>query len=150
MPPAEKIVVIDGAPTPIGSFGGAFKDVPSYTLGSLAAREVLSRAAVRAGDVDEVVMGCIGQVGSDAYDARRTALSASGTSQGAAAAVIARKSVAKERGLTPLVSLKAVATGANLTLRVAKHLARSDGEWGIVTMCISGGRALAALFRRVP
>jgi acetyl-CoA C-acetyltransferase len=41
------------------------------------------------------------------------------------------------------------ATGAILTLRVAKDLVRRDLEFGIVTMCIGGGQALAALFRRV-
>jgi len=41
------------------------------------------------------------------------------------------------------------ATGAILSLRVAQHLERDDGELGIVTMCIGGGQALAALFRRV-
>jgi acetyl-CoA C-acetyltransferase len=41
------------------------------------------------------------------------------------------------------------ATGAILSLRVAKDLVRRDLETGIVTMCIGGGQALAALFRRV-
>jgi acetyl-CoA C-acetyltransferase len=41
------------------------------------------------------------------------------------------------------------ATGAILTLRVVKDLVRRDKELGIVTMCIGGGQALAALFRRV-
>jgi acetyl-CoA C-acetyltransferase len=41
------------------------------------------------------------------------------------------------------------ATGAILTLRVARDLVRRDLELGIVTMCIGGGQALAALFRRV-
>jgi acetyl-CoA C-acetyltransferase len=40
------------------------------------------------------------------------------------------------------------ATGAILSLRVAKDLVRRDLELGIVTMCIGGGQALAALFRR--
>jgi acetyl-CoA C-acetyltransferase len=70
------IVVLEGARTPIGSFGGVFKDVPGYELGAVAAREALSRAGVAAEDIDEVVMGCIGQVGSDAYNARRVALTA--------------------------------------------------------------------------
>ncbi|MGX1163726.1 hypothetical protein RKD54_004716 [Pseudarthrobacter sp. SLBN-100] len=39
------------------------------------------------------------------------------------------------------------ATGAILSLRVAKDLARRDLELGIVTTCIGGGQALAALFR---
>jgi acetyl-CoA C-acetyltransferase len=41
------------------------------------------------------------------------------------------------------------ATGAILSLRVAKDLVRRDLELGVVTMCIGGGQALAALLRRV-
>jgi acetyl-CoA C-acetyltransferase len=72
----EKIVLIDGARTPIGSFGGAFRDVPGFELGAAAARAALERSGVAPGDIDEVVMGCIGQVGPDAYNARRVALAA--------------------------------------------------------------------------
>lgn len=41
------------------------------------------------------------------------------------------------------------ATGAILTLRLAKDMVRRDLELGIVTMCIGGGQALAAMFRRI-
>ncbi len=155
-------------------------------------------------------------------DGSVTAGNASGINDGAAAVVLARESVAAQRGLTGLVSLEAVATaamepelmgyapvlalnklfemtgtapsdidvielneafaaqavavirdakldpekvnpyggaialghpvgatGAILTLRVAKDLVRRDLELGVVTMCIGGGQALAALFRRV-
>ncbi len=73
---AEKIVVVDGARTPVGSFGGLFKDVPAHELGATAARGALGRAGVDGADIREVVMGCIGQVGPDAYNARRVAVSA--------------------------------------------------------------------------
>ncbi|MFC4604992.1 thiolase family protein [Rhodococcus kronopolitis] len=72
----EPIVIVDGARTPVGSFGGAFKDVPAHELGATAARAALARAGVAPEDIDEVVMGCIGQVGPDAYNARRVALAA--------------------------------------------------------------------------
>jgi acetyl-CoA C-acetyltransferase len=72
----EKVVVVDGARTAIGSFGGMFASVPAHELGAAAAREALRRAGVGAEDVDEVVMGCIGQVGADAYNARRVAIGA--------------------------------------------------------------------------
>ncbi|MHA6758259.1 thiolase family protein [Streptacidiphilus sp. PAMC 29251] len=72
----QKIVVVDGARTPIGSFGKAFKDVPAHQLGAVAVREALRRSGVDAAEVEEVVMGCIGQVGPDAYNARRVALAA--------------------------------------------------------------------------
>ncbi|WP_101523568.1 thiolase family protein [Nocardioides houyundeii] len=72
----DKILVLDGARTPIGSFGGMLKDVPGFELGATAAREALSRAGVDGADIEEVVMGCIGQVGPDAYNARRVAMAA--------------------------------------------------------------------------
>ncbi len=72
----EKILVIDGARTPVGSFGGVFKDVPAHELGGIAGRAALERAGVQGEDIDEVVMGCIGQVGPDAYNARRVAVEA--------------------------------------------------------------------------
>ena len=72
----EKIVIVDGARTPVGSFGGLFKVVPAHELGATAARGALARAQVDGADIAEVVMGCIGQVGPDAYNARRVAIAA--------------------------------------------------------------------------
>lgn len=72
----ERIVLLDGARTPVGSFGGALKDVPAHELGGEATRVALERAGVSGDQIDEVVMGCIGQVGPDAYNARRVALAA--------------------------------------------------------------------------
>ncbi|TWH09411.1 acetyl-CoA C-acetyltransferase [Rhodococcus rhodochrous J45] len=72
----EPIVIVDGARTPIGSFGGVFKDVPAHELGATAVTAALDRAGISGEDIDEVVMGCIGQAGPDAYNARRVALAA--------------------------------------------------------------------------
>ncbi|WP_110182244.1 thiolase family protein [Nocardioides solisilvae] len=72
----DRIVVLDGARTPIGSFGGVFKDVPGHELGATAAREALKRSGIAGEEIEEVVMGCIGQVGPDAYNARRVAVAA--------------------------------------------------------------------------
>ena len=72
----DRIVLLDGARTPVGSFGGALRDVPAHELGATAARAALARAEVAPAAVDEVVMGCIGQVGPDAYNARRVAIAA--------------------------------------------------------------------------
>jgi acetyl-CoA C-acetyltransferase len=72
----SRIVVVGGARTPVGSFGGSLKDVPAHELGATATRAALERTGVSADAVDEVIMGCIGQVGPDAYNARRVALAA--------------------------------------------------------------------------
>jgi acetyl-CoA C-acetyltransferase len=71
-----KIVIVGGARTPIGSFGGVFRDTDAYQLGAAAAIEAMKRAGVEPDGIDEVIMGNIGQVGPDAYNARRVALAA--------------------------------------------------------------------------
>ena len=41
------VVVVSGAQTAIGSFGGSLKDVPVVQLGSLVIKETLKRAGLR-------------------------------------------------------------------------------------------------------
>ncbi|WP_336713878.1 thiolase family protein [Arthrobacter sp. USHLN218] len=70
----EKIVIAGGARTPVGRYGGALKALPAHELGAIAATGALERSGVMAEDIDEVIMGCVGQAGLDAYNARRVAL----------------------------------------------------------------------------
>ncbi|NLA10363.1 MAG: thiolase family protein [Microbacteriaceae bacterium] len=72
----EAIVIVDGARTPVGRYQGALASVPAHLLGATAAKAALARSRVAPEDIDEVVMGCIGQVGADAYNARLVALAA--------------------------------------------------------------------------
>ena len=72
----QAAVIVGGARTAIGRFGGSLKDVEAHELGALCIREVLATTGVEPGEVDEVVMGQVGQVGPDAYNARRCALAA--------------------------------------------------------------------------
>ena len=41
------------------------------------------------------------------------------------------------------------ATGAMLTVKAIHELARIDGQYGLVTMCIGGGQGIAAIFERL-
>ena len=72
----DSIVIVNGARTPVGRYQGALASVPAHMLGAAAARAALERSGVRPEQIDEVVMGCIGQVGADAYNARLVALEA--------------------------------------------------------------------------
>lgn len=72
----DPVVLVDGARTAIGTFGGSFKNTPAHELGAAAIREAISRARVEHDEVDEVVLGCVGTVGPDAFNARRAALAA--------------------------------------------------------------------------
>jgi acetyl-CoA C-acetyltransferase len=73
---ADPVVIVGGARTAIGTYGGSFKDTPAVELGAAAVRAALERSGVSSAEVDEVVLGCVGQVGSDAFNARRVALAA--------------------------------------------------------------------------
>jgi len=72
----DPVVLVSGVRTAIGRFGGALKDVDAYELGAACIREALARAEIEPGEVDEVVMGQVAQVGPDAYNARRCAVAA--------------------------------------------------------------------------
>ena len=72
----EGIVVAGGVRTAIGKFAGAFKDTPSSDLGANAIRAAVERAGIAPDVVDEVILGCVGQVGEDAFNARLATLKA--------------------------------------------------------------------------
>ncbi len=72
----EPVVIVGAARTAIGTFGGSLSSIPAYRLGAITIREALDRAGLPPGEVDEVVMGQLGSVGRDAYNARRCALEA--------------------------------------------------------------------------
>ncbi|KDA06738.1 acetyl-CoA acetyltransferase [Microbacterium sp. CH12i] len=74
--PREKVAIVAGARTPVGRFGGAFKETAAHELGATATIEALKRSGVSPDRVGEVIIGTIGQVAGDAYISRRIALSA--------------------------------------------------------------------------
>ena len=54
---ARDVVILGAARTPIGRFGGSFKDVHAAELGMVAAKAALIRAGIEPSDVQEVLMG---------------------------------------------------------------------------------------------
>ena len=55
--PVRDVVILGAARTPIGRFGGAFKDVHAAELGAVAVKAALQRSGVAPGEVNEVLMG---------------------------------------------------------------------------------------------
>ncbi len=60
--------------TPVGSFQGAFSDVPAPRLGAAAIREALTKAQIKGDVVDEVIMGEVLTAGVGQAPARQAAL----------------------------------------------------------------------------
>jgi acetyl-CoA C-acetyltransferase len=71
-----EVVILSGCRTPIGSFGGAFKDVSAVALATVVVKEAVRRAGVRPDQVDEVILGCILQAGLGMNPARQAAIKA--------------------------------------------------------------------------
>src|SRR5438552_3762114 len=70
MPPRE-VVILGAARTPIGKYGGSFRDVHPAELGAVAARAAIDRASVSPEEIDEVFMGHARQAGSGPNPARQ-------------------------------------------------------------------------------
>jgi acetyl-CoA C-acetyltransferase len=55
----REVVVVAGARTAIGDYGGAFKDVAPTKLGAIAIREAVARAKIEPARIGHVVMGSV-------------------------------------------------------------------------------------------
>jgi acetyl-CoA C-acetyltransferase len=72
----QDVVIVSGARTPVGRFGGAFKDILASDLGAVAIKAAVERAGISPEDVDEVIMGNVLQADETGYTARRAMLKA--------------------------------------------------------------------------
>ena len=72
----EEVGLVSGCRTAIGRLGGAFQNFSASDLGAVVIREAVSRAGVKPEQVDQVILGCVGQVMEDAYIARYAAVKA--------------------------------------------------------------------------
>jgi acetyl-CoA C-acetyltransferase len=72
----DNAVIVSACRTPIGSFGGAFRDLSAADLGAAVIREAIARANVTGADIGDVIMGCVLQAGAGMNVARQAALKA--------------------------------------------------------------------------
>ena len=70
----KEAVIVSGARTPIGKFGGSLKDVSASRLGAAAIRGALKFSGINSEDVDEVVFGNSIQGAEAGYAARLSSL----------------------------------------------------------------------------
>jgi acetyl-CoA C-acetyltransferase len=72
----EDAVIVSAVRTPVGTFGGAFKDVPATELGARAVEAALEQAELKGEDVDEVLLGCVLTAGLGQNPARQASIAA--------------------------------------------------------------------------
>jgi acetyl-CoA C-acetyltransferase len=76
MPASNAIVVASAARTAVGSFNGAFAATPAHELGAAVIRELLTRAGVEAGEVNEVILGQVLTAAQGQNPARQASINA--------------------------------------------------------------------------
>src|ERR1700684_2311133 len=73
---SRDIVIVGAARTAVGSFNGAFANMPAHELGAVAIKAALERAKVKPDEVDEVILGQILTAGEGQNPARQAAMKA--------------------------------------------------------------------------
>ena len=72
----EDIVLLSGVRTAIGTMNGSFSQTPASDLGAAVIRDSVERAGLDGEQIDQVILGCVGQVAEDGYIARVATLKA--------------------------------------------------------------------------
>src|SRR6195952_3742658 len=71
-----EVVILSACRTPMGSFGGALKDMTAVDLAAIVIREAVARGGVPPADIGDAVMGCVLQAGAGMNVARQAGLKA--------------------------------------------------------------------------
>ena len=70
----KEIVIVSAVRTPVGTYGGGFKNFSAVDLGVVAAKEALKRAGIGPDKVDEVIFGNVLQAGQGQNVARQVSI----------------------------------------------------------------------------
>jgi len=134
--PEKAIVILAGARTPFGKFGGAFKRLTATELGVFAGTAAMKRANVSPADIDHVIFGNVLQTSSDAiYLARHVGLRA-GIPKHSPALTVNRlcgsgfQSIISGAQLLLLREANLVLAGGTENMTQAPHVVRG-ARWGL-------------------
>ena len=106
----REVVIIDAVRTPVGKFRGSLKDVRADHLAAVVLRQLIAAAGVEANIVEDVVFGCVTQVGEQCGNIARTALLSAGWSQSIPGITVDRKCGSSEAAIH--VAVGAIAAGS--------------------------------------
>lgn len=72
----KECVIVSAVRTPIATFGGSLKNMTAIDMGSLVVKEAVRRAGILPENVDEVIVGQVGQIAENGFVARAISLKA--------------------------------------------------------------------------
>jgi acetyl-CoA acyltransferase len=74
----SSVVIVAAARTPIGRFRGSLADVRADHLGAHLIKELVDRAGLTPAQIDDVIFGCVTQVGEQSANIARTSILGAG------------------------------------------------------------------------
>jgi acetyl-CoA acyltransferase len=74
----SSVVIVAAARTPVGRFRGSLADVRADHLGAHLIKELIGRAGLTSAQVDDVIFGCVTQVGEQSANIARTSILGAG------------------------------------------------------------------------
>jgi acetyl-CoA acyltransferase len=104
------VVIVAAARTPVGRFRGSLADVRADHLGAHLIKELIGRAGLTSAQVDDVIFGCVTQVGEQSANIARTSILSAGWPVTIPGMTIDRKCGSAEAAIH--VAVGAIAAGA--------------------------------------
>jgi acetyl-CoA acyltransferase len=103
------VVIVEAARTPVGRFRGGLKNVRADHLGAAVLGALVERAGMQPQQVDDVVFGCVSQVGEQCGNIARTALLSAGWPESIPGMTVDRKCGSSEAAVH--VAIGSIASG---------------------------------------
>jgi acetyl-CoA acyltransferase len=146
-------VIVDAVRTPIGERRGSLAEIHRADLSAHVLRALVERTGVDPELVDDVIWGCVGQLGEQGAQIGRNAALAAGFPETVPGVTINRACGSSQQSVDlvdPLGGAIAVghplgASGAILLTRMLNHMRDRGIRYGLRTMCEGGGTANATI-----
>jgi acetyl-CoA C-acetyltransferase len=120
-----EVVIVEAVRTPVGRRNGGLSSVHPADLLATVLREVVDRSGVDPAEVDQVVTGCVGQVGEQSFNVGRTAWLTAGLPQSTAVTTVDTQCGSSQQATNLATALVgsgvvdvAVASGVELMSRI--------------------------------
>ncbi len=72
----KECVIVSAVRLPVGSYGGSLKSIGPIDLGAMVVKEAVARAGLKGEQIDEVIVGQVGQIAESGFIARAVSLAA--------------------------------------------------------------------------
>ncbi|MBU6315486.1 MAG: acetyl-CoA C-acyltransferase [Acidobacteria bacterium] len=130
-------VIVDAVRTPLGRRNGKLKDWHPVDLAAETLKALQTRTGVDPGTIDDVVMGCVMQVGEQAFNVARNSVLAAGWPEDVPGTTVDRQCGSSQQaahfaaqGVMAGAYDAVVAAGVEVMTRVPMGSAMADGKFG--------------------